>query len=85
MINKLGFGFLRLPKKGEEFDWENINSMVDAFFLICVNWQVILKVAVLPSEAATVTSVLPEAPLQMAMRKAALYMLLGVPFSITST
>lgn len=31
MINKLGFGFLRLPKNGEEFDWENINFMVDAF------------------------------------------------------
>lgn len=31
MINKLGFGFLRLPKCGKEYDWETINSMVDAF------------------------------------------------------
>ncbi len=31
MINKLGFGFLRLPKKGEEFDWNTICEMVDAF------------------------------------------------------
>lgn len=31
MINKLGFGFLRLPRSDEEFDWEGINSMVDAF------------------------------------------------------
>ena len=31
MINKLGFGFLRLPKKGEEFDWDTIDQMVDAF------------------------------------------------------
>ena len=31
MINKLGFGFLRLPKQGEELDWETINTMVDAF------------------------------------------------------
>ena len=31
MLNKLGFGFLRLPKNGEEFDWEGINSMVDTF------------------------------------------------------
>ena len=31
MINKLGFGFLRLPKKGEELDWQTICSMVDVF------------------------------------------------------
>ena len=31
MINKLGFGFLRLPKKGEEFDWNTICEMVDTF------------------------------------------------------
>lgn len=31
MINKLGFGFLRLPKKEETLDWESIHSMVDAF------------------------------------------------------
>ena len=31
MINKLGFGFLRLPKQGEELNWETINTMVDAF------------------------------------------------------
>ena len=31
MINKLGFGFLRLPKSGEELDWETINDMVDVF------------------------------------------------------
>lgn len=31
MINKLGFGFLRLPKCGEEYDWETVNSMVDSF------------------------------------------------------
>ena len=30
-MNKLGFGFLRLPKKGEEFDWNTIDQMVDAF------------------------------------------------------
>jgi len=29
--NKLGFGFLRLPKKGEEFDWNAVCDMVDAF------------------------------------------------------
>ena len=26
MINKLGFGFLRLPKNGDELDWETINT-----------------------------------------------------------
>ena len=31
MINKLGFGFLRLPKRGAELDWEAINEMVDAY------------------------------------------------------
>ncbi|MGN0998178.1 MAG: aldo/keto reductase [Faecousia sp.] len=31
MINKLGFGFLRLPKNGNELDWETINTMVDIF------------------------------------------------------
>lgn len=31
MINKLGFGFLRLPKKDEELDWQTICSMVDVF------------------------------------------------------
>ncbi len=30
-MNKLGFGFLRLPKKGNDFDWEKISEMVDAF------------------------------------------------------
>ena len=31
MINKLGFGFLRLPKKDGELDWQAICSMADAF------------------------------------------------------
>ncbi|MBE6968410.1 MAG: Fe-S oxidoreductase [Ruminococcaceae bacterium] len=31
MIGKLGFGFLRLPKKGDEWDWQAINTMTDAF------------------------------------------------------
>lgn len=31
MINKLGFGFLRLPKKDGELDWQTICSMVDVF------------------------------------------------------
>lgn len=31
MINKLGFGFLRLPKEGDEFDWDTICQMVDVF------------------------------------------------------
>jgi len=31
MINKLGFGFLRLPKKEGEFDWDAVCAMVDAF------------------------------------------------------
>ena len=31
MTNKLGFGFLRLPKKDGELDWQTICSMVDVF------------------------------------------------------
>ena len=31
MINKLGFGFLRLPRKEDTFDWDTVCSMVDAF------------------------------------------------------
>ena len=31
MINKLGFGFLRLPKQGEEYDWNTLCNMVDVF------------------------------------------------------
>ena len=31
MINKLGFGFLRLPKKDGELDWQTICSMADEF------------------------------------------------------
>lgn len=31
MINKLGFGFLRLPKLDEQYDWETVCQMVDAF------------------------------------------------------
>jgi len=31
MINKLGFGFLRLPKKDGELDWQTICSMTDVF------------------------------------------------------
>lgn len=31
MMNKLGFGFLRLPKKGEEIDWDLLCSMTDRF------------------------------------------------------
>ena len=31
MINKLGFGFLRLPRQGESLDWKTIESMVDLF------------------------------------------------------
>ena len=31
MINKLGFGFLRLPKMDGELDWQTICSMVDVF------------------------------------------------------
>ena len=52
---------------------------------ICVTWQVILKVAVLPSALVTVISVFPVPPRQMATGKVALYVLLGLPFSVTST
>ena len=31
MINKLGFGFLRLPKKDGELDWQTVCSMADVF------------------------------------------------------
>ena len=31
MMSKLGFGFLRLPKMGEELDWDTIDRMVDVF------------------------------------------------------
>lgn len=31
MINKLGFGFLRLPKTGEEYDWQTLCEMTDRF------------------------------------------------------
>lgn len=31
MINKLGFGFLRLPKKEDSCDWDAVSAMVDAF------------------------------------------------------
>ncbi|MBP3685339.1 MAG: aldo/keto reductase [Oscillospiraceae bacterium] len=31
MINKLGFGFLRLPKQDGELDWQAICSMTDVF------------------------------------------------------
>ena len=31
MINKLGFGFLRLPKKEDFYDWDAVSAMVDAF------------------------------------------------------
>lgn len=30
-IGKLGFGFMRLPRKGDAFDYETINTMVDTF------------------------------------------------------
>ena len=30
-MNKLGFGFLRLPKKGEDYDWDTVCEMVDVF------------------------------------------------------
>ena len=30
-IGKLGFGFMRLPKKGNDFDYAQINKMVDAY------------------------------------------------------
>ena len=31
MTNKLGFGFLRLPKTGEEYDWQTLCEMTDRF------------------------------------------------------
>ena len=31
MINKLGFGFLRLPKRDGELDWQTICTMAAAF------------------------------------------------------
>ena len=31
MINKLGFGFLRLPELGDSYDWSGICAMVDRF------------------------------------------------------
>jgi len=31
LVSKLGFGFMRLPKNGDEFDRAQINAMVDAF------------------------------------------------------
>ena len=30
-MNKLGFGFLRLPKKGEDYDWDTLSQMVDLY------------------------------------------------------
>jgi len=30
-VGKLGFGYMRLPRKGDEFDYEQINKMADAF------------------------------------------------------
>ena len=30
-MNKMGFGFLRLPKTGEDYDWKVLNEMVDLF------------------------------------------------------
>lgn len=33
-MNKLGFGFLRLPKAGEEYDWEALNAMTDRFLAL---------------------------------------------------
>ena len=31
MQSKIGFGFLRLPKAGDSYDWDGINAMVDRF------------------------------------------------------
>lgn len=31
VINKLGFGFLRLPKSEDGYNWDSINDMVDLF------------------------------------------------------
>lgn len=30
-MNKLGFGFMRLPKQGEEYDFDTLNQMVDLY------------------------------------------------------
>jgi len=30
-IGKLGFGYMRLPRKGDDFDYDHINKMADAF------------------------------------------------------
>ncbi len=30
-MNKLGFGFLRLPEKGESYDWDTVCQMVDLY------------------------------------------------------
>ena len=30
-IGKLGFGYMRLPRKGDDFDYEQINKMADTF------------------------------------------------------
>lgn len=30
-MNKLGFGFLRLPKRDGTYDWDSLNKMVDAY------------------------------------------------------
>ena len=31
MIHKLGFGFLRLPKRAQSYDWDAVEQMVDLF------------------------------------------------------
>jgi len=31
MLNKLGFGFLRLPQAGDDYDWDAVDRMVDCF------------------------------------------------------
>ena len=33
-MNKLGFGFLRLPKQGDAYDWDTVTQMVDTFFAL---------------------------------------------------
>ena len=33
-MNKLGFGFLRLPSRESSYDWEQINDMVDRFLAL---------------------------------------------------
>lgn len=42
-MNKLGFGFLRLPRKGRtesgDIDWKELESMVDEF--LSGGWQVL--------------------------------------------